>query len=384
MGRRCIAATGQIGQWSSLAMNEQIPSWAYAAALSGLPRQTHSRLRRVLSQNSPEDAWHRVTQSREHVSGIPDNVLSAWRNVSQGEVVRMHDACVSENVVVAVRGDATYPMPLLADPHAPVVVFMMGNSVVGDNKRVGIVGTRYATQAGEHFARTLGRQLSEAGISVVSGLARGIDVNSHRGALAARSGAAPIAVVAGGPNVVYPKEHWREWQNIADRGVIVSESPPGVQPEPFRFPLRNRILAALCNVLVVVESRASGGSMITVDEAAKRGITVMAVPGSPHISPSEGTNALLRDGCPPVTCVDDVLVQLGLDNCMPEYSRENRPRPDARAVSILETMGDTPRTVDEIACLSGRSVVDVAVVLGQLESMGWVGHADGWWEALMR
>jgi DNA processing protein len=230
----------------------------------------------------------------------------------------------------------------------------------------------------------LGEQLSNEHVSVVSGLARGIDVEAHVGSVRSEGGAPPIAVVAGGPDVVYPPEHSNMWRNVAERGVVLSESPPGSTPEPYKFPLRNRILAALSEVLVVVESRSTGGSMTTVREAMKRDITVMAVPGSPHVKPSEGTNDLLRDGCAPVTCVDDVLVMLGLDTRRVGGSHNGRLPPSARGLRILDLMENRPRTLDEIALLSGMPIVDVAVVLGTLEAMGWVAHSDGWWEALTR
>lgn len=346
--------------------------------------QTPVRLRRLLACGTPEEAWLKVMTSSTSIVGIGDSALRAWRATDHGRVAQVTESCVTAQVTVSVRGDETYPSVLLADPHAPSVLFMLGERQPLSMRRVGIVGTRLATQSGRHFARTLGEQLAAEGVSVVSGLARGIDVEAHRGVLAATNGAPPIAVVAGGPDVVYPREHQRIWHEVAENGLIISEYPPGSRPEPYRFPLRNRILAALSEVLVVVESRVTGGSMITVQEAMKRDITVMSVPGSPHVKPSEGTNELLRDGCAPVTCVDDVLVALGLDNRRAVSGSDNREAPPADGLRVLDAMGRQPRTVDEVSLLAGISVVDAAVVLGHLEAKGWVAHSDGWWEALIR
>jgi DNA processing protein len=170
--------------------------------------------------------------------------------------------------------------------------------------------------------------------------------------------------------------------------VVVSEAPPGTPPETHRFPLRNRILAALCDVLVVVESRARGGSMITVREAATRGVTVMAVPGSPSSPVSDGTNALLRDGCAPVTDVEDVLVALslqsgGLPAGLPLRSVDTRRRPDADEQILLAAFAGLPRTCEELVLATGRSRFDTGVALGRLEADGWVSHDNGWWEALL-
>lgn len=365
-------------------MTNQFPAWSYAAALASFPLQTPVRLRRLLACGTPEEAWNMVMNSSTSIIGISDSALGAWRTTDRGLVAYVAESCMNAGVTVGVRGGDAYPSVLLADPHAPAVLFMLGASLSLSARRVGIVGTRLATQSGRHFARTLGEQLAAEGVSIVSGLARGIDVEAHRGVLTATNGAPPIAVVAGGPDVVYPREHQRIWREVVDNGLILSEYPPGSRPEPYRFPLRNRILAALSEVLIVVESRATGGSMITVQEAMKRDITVMSVPGSPHVKPSEGTNELLRDGCAPVTCVDDVLVVLGLDNRRTVSGHDSREAPSADGLRVLDLMGRAPRTVDEVSLLAGLSVVDAAVVLGHLEAKRWVAHSDGWWEALTR
>jgi DNA processing protein len=190
-------------------------------------------------------------------------------------------------------------------------------------------------------------------------------------------------VVASGLDVVYPREHSALWHDVATRGVLMSESPPGCKPDAFRFPLRNRLLAALSEVLVVVESRATGGSMITVEEAAKRGVTVMAVPGSPHVATSEGANLLLAQGCAPVCTVDDVLVALGLDHRRAHPQRDPRPTPSAADRRVVDALLARPLTFDDLVASLGERAVDVALSLGRLEASGWVTCTAGWWEALL-
>lgn len=357
---------------------------AYAAALASLPLQTPRRLRRMLALWSPEEAWNIVINSRASVSGVSDDVLGVWRRADASLVNHIVEQCRARNVWVSVHGDDSYPQALINDIDAPAVLFCIGRQEALHHRRVGIIGTRHATQAGRHFSRELGQQLADHNVTVVSGLARGIDVESHRGALKSTNSPHSVAVVAGGPDVVYPREHAAIWRELPERGLIVSELPPGVHPEPFRFPQRNRILAALSQVLVVVESREAGGSMTTVREAMKRDIAVMAVPGSPHVQVSAGTNGLLRDGCAPVTSVVDVLVALGFERHHMAACVDSRPEPDSVGRRVLATLGDSPRTIDHVSLESGLSVVDIAVSLGRLESQGWVASSDGWWEALNR
>ena len=361
------------------------PQWSYAAALAALPLQTPRRLRRLIDLDQPSVVWEMLRQRERPLDGIDPVVWRAWHGAPASLLDHTTDACIEHNVTVASLRDGAYPAVLLGDPAAPPVLFMRGHPTALLHRRVGIIGTRTATLRGRHFARRLGEELSNEGVCVVSGLARGIDVESHVGALAAslQGAAPPVAVVASGPDVVYPREHANVWSEIAQRGLIVSEAPPGVKPETHRFPMRNRILAGLSEVLVVVESRTTGGSMITVREAMKRDITVMAAPGAVDVVSCEGTNLLLRDGCAPVVSADDVLMALGLDNRRVAEWCDHREPVVGEERRILSVMGRSPRTFDEVALLASRPVVDVAHLLGRMEAKGWVSYEDGWWEALV-
>ena len=366
-------------------MSHRYPEWAYSAELAALPLQTPLRLRRLIGLDTSATVWEMLQAGERPLVGISDAVWRAWHGAGVSLLVSTAEACIDSSVTVVSMRDAPYPPSLLGDPSAPGVLFMIGDAGAIHNRRVGVIGTRHATQRGKYFAKILGTQLSAAGISVVSGLARGIDVESHVGALSlsAENGCPPIAIVASGLDMVYPPEHARIWGEIGRRGLLISESPPGTAPEPHRFPMRNRILAALSEVLVVVESRAAGGSMITVREAMKRDITVLAVPGAPGIAPCEGTNNLLRDGCGPVTDVTDVLVALGLDHRHMTDWCEGRPALHDDERQVMTALGRVPRSMDEVSLGVSMSVVNVAVILGRLEAKGWVANTNGWWEALV-
>lgn len=348
-----------------------VPPWAYAAALAGLPYLPWHRLVSLLRDGEPAEAWDRV---RSGAAG--EAWARAARAVAVEEVARAHRAA---GVAVHLLGRPGYPPPLAGDHQAPAVLFSLGSLDVLHGPRVGVVGTRRCTGYGRDVARRLGRDLSEAGVAVVSGLALGIDGAAHHGALAG-GGGAPVGVVAGGLDVVYPSRHRELWYRVAQAGVLVSEAPVGTRPEAWRFPARNRLIAALSQVVVVVESDHAGGSMHTVRAAEERGTTVMAVPG-PVCSPaSAGTNQLLSDGCAPARDATDVLVALALDGAAP------RPRPDCRRppgpeeASVLEALGWTPASVEQLLARTGLPLGRVAVALARLDQDGWVRGSSGWWE----
>jgi DNA processing protein len=285
-------------------------------------------------------------------------------------------------ISVHLLGRDGYPPELAADAEAPAVCFVMGDATkLGSPARVAIIGTRSATAPGLQLARRLGHDLAAAGVSVVSGLARGIDAAAHRGALSAAA-APPIGVVGSGLDVVYPSGNANVWAAVAESGVLLSEAPPGAPPSAWRFPARNRLIACLADIVVVVESRASGGSMLTVKEAIARGRQVMAVPGAVTSAASDGTNQLIYDGCCPVRDALDVLVALGLTTASRGCGRVGRPRvtgDDGRLLALLD--GGTPLDLETLARNFERSLAETALALDRLESQGWVERNGAWWQA---
>lgn len=370
---------------------------SFAAALAALPLVGPHRLHKLLTRHIPSEAWavvrgeHRAHPSVEALFSREFLGHKLRDRATQDHLQTIHDKCINSDIRTTFIGDSEYPSILAADIAPPAVLFWGGDLGALTQRRVGIVGTRAATAAGRYMASQLGHDLAAHGIAVVSGLARGIDSWAHRGAtnpsLRAEPGSPeigrPVAVVASGLDVIYPRENTQLWRDIHNRGVVLSESPPGTPPEAFRFPLRNRILAALCEVLVVVESRAVGGSMITVEEAQKRDIMVMAVPGSPRTSSSAGTNLLLQQGCAPVVEVGDILVALGLDHrrCFPNtFDSRHQPNDDDRR--ILDLFDNDAVTLDQLMVRSNADLVTTALSLGRLEADGWVVNNSGWWEAV--
>ncbi len=360
-----------------------IPDWAYAAALAALPLQTHTRLRRLLAGGDVQTMWQMVIHSRHVDPRLPQRVTDSWSNVDRDLPVRMFDLCNEREISVVTHIEDEYPLMFRGDPTAPAVVFYKGSLSHLQRRRVAIIGTRHATRRGRHFASELATQLSHHGVAVVSGLARGIDVSAHAGIRDRGIAGSPIAVVASGVDVIYSREHSMIWRWVSENGLIISEAPPGTRPEAHLFPLRNRILACISEIVVVVESGVAGGSMITVREAEKRGRTVMAVPGSPGDEASVGTNALLRDGCAPVTDVSDVLLELSIDHRNAQTFCDARELPTDDEQRVLSALSDGSATIDMLSFRLCVDALTIAVCLGRLEHKGWVAHDRGWWEALI-
>ena len=371
------------------AATSPLPPAAWAAALSGLPALGPARLAALLARWSAEEAWHEVAAGRAHCAPevaarirIPELVASRWRTASlEVDVAAAWDAHRAAGVAVRTPGDDGFPLVLAADLEPPSVLFSRGDVIALDRPRVAVVGTRRCTWAGRSLAAELGAGLAAAGVCVVSGLALGIDAAAHRGALAAGA-APPVAVVGTGLDVVYPRRNAELWAAVAASGAVLSEYPLGTRPEPWRFPARNRLVAALADIVVVVESHARGGSLHTVTAALERDVTVMAVPGPVRGAASAGTNALLVAGAAPVRDAADVLVALGLDSAA---AGRRPPEPelelDAPEADVLAALQQAPATVAQLADRLERDLGPVAVVLAHLEARGLAACSDGWWEA---
>jgi DNA processing protein len=262
------------------------------------------------------------------------------------------------------RSTLGFPPLLRAIHDPPAGLFLRGRSEpeVLSRPAVAIVGARASSGYGASVARSLGRELASAGLVVVSGLARGIDAEAHRGAL---EGAAPtVAVLGCGIDRDYPAAHAELARRVAESGLIVSEYAPGVEPAPWRFPARNRIVAGLCAATVVVEARERSGALITADLALEEGREVFAVPGEITSSLSTGTNALLKLGAVPLTSAADVLGSFGIE--LEAVSAEGSP--------LLELL---PASADELVRKTGLGADEVARELVELELEGRVAMCDG-------
>jgi DNA processing protein len=262
------------------------------------------------------------------------------------------------------RSATDFPPLLRAIHDPPAGLFLRGAAKPGllAQPAVAVVGARASSGYGASVARSLGRELAAAGLVVVSGLARGIDAEAHRGTLEAEG--KTVAVLGCGIDRDYPAAHAELARRVADAGLIVSEYAPGVEPAPWRFPARNRIVAGLCAATVVVEARERSGALITADLALQEGREVFAVPGEITSSLSAGTNALLKLGAAPLTSAADVLASFGIELQLDEGERS----------PLLDLL---PASADELVRKTGLGADEIARTLVELELEGRVASSDG-------
>jgi DNA processing protein len=272
--------------------------------------------------------------------------------------------------------DPDFPPLLEAIHDPPPGLFVRGaaGSEVLLRPTVAVVGARACSPYGAQVARLLGRELAAAGLVVVSGLARGVDGEAHRGALEA--GGTTVAVLGCGIDRDYPAAHAELGARIRESGLAVSEYAPGLEPAPWRFPARNRIIAGLSAVTIVVEARERSGALITADLALEEGREVFAVPGEITSALSSGTNDLLRLGAAPLLSSADVLELFGLTARPPEHV-DLTPTADA----VLTRLRDGPTSADELVRATGLEPGALASALTELELAGRAVAAGGVYRA---
>jgi DNA processing protein len=304
------------------------------------------------------------------------SISSALRTVDVGaEVERIESA----NARVLMLGQAEYPAQLGSLPDAPRVLFLQGSILPEDGRAVALVGTRHPTSYGRKVARSLAEGLARAGVTVVSGLARGIDGIAHKGALDA--GGRTLAVLAGGLLRLYPPEHRNLANEVVASGALLTESSMNQEPLAGLFPARNRIISGLSRVVVIVQAPAKSGALITAERAADQGRTVLAVPGPIDDEASAGCNALIREGAVLCRSVEDVLEELdGVSAVAARAKAEERaaagmpaapvgppPGLDETQRRVWEALGDGSRSIDELAQHLGLAVQTLSGVLMRLE-----------------
>lgn len=270
------------------------------------------------------------------------------------------------------RGAAAYPALLAAIHDPPACLHVRGAAPLSvlSLPAVAVIGSRTCSPYGAQVARSIAREAAAAGAVVVSGLARGVDAEAHRGALEA--GGVTVAVLGCGIDRDYPAAHAALANRIAETGLLVSEYEEGVEPAPWRFPARNRIIAGLCRAVVVVEARERSGALITVDFALEGGREVLAVPGEITSALSRGTNGLLRNGATPLLDPADALDAIGV------VAPERAPvATSAVAAAVLAALADGAGSADEAVRATGLPAGAVAGALTELELSGLVDCAEG-------
>lgn len=354
------------------------------------------RLRLVRSRRVGAVTFHRLMA--EH--GSARAALAALPAIAKAAGVEEYEVCplgvVQAELMrgralgarLLVHGEPDYPAALLNISDAPPLLWAKGDITLLNRPAIGMVGARNASSLGVRMARRLGVGVSEAGFTVVSGLARGIDTAAHEAALEAEG--RTIAVMAGGIDVIYPAENTALAAAIDTSGCRISEHPPGLEPQARHFPLRNRIVASLSCAVIVVEAAAKSGSLITAKAALDYGREVMAVPGHPFDARASGCNILIRDGALLIRGPQDVLESLGApgeampepDMHLPSLPGPTAPQRPLKEVALLHSMildrlGPSPLAEDQLMRDLNVTPAQLAPELLALELEGRVSRQPG-------
>ena len=385
--------------------------WVWFTTLPGLTNR--SKLLLLEHFPSPEDIYYAQPEDLPPVEGLSSSQAALLSDKSTDRAEDVLARCAKGDIFLLTMQDALYPDRLRNIYDPPVLLYGRGRMPLFDEEAaVSVVGTRTCTPYGIYAAEELGYQLAKEGAVVVSGLARGIDGASHRGAL--RAGGFAAAVLGGGVDVVYPAENRRLYEDIAATGVLLSEYPPQTLPEAWHFPVRNRIISGLSVAAVVVEAPVKSGALITAENAMEQGRDVFAIPGPVDAPNSAGCHRLIREGAILATCAWDILGEYesrfphklrraappmpplprlaGEPKLAAEKPKTNASRPEEAEVPALpcltaeELAGlsdeqrtvlralrtDAPLLTDQLAEDSGLPIQRVLPALTLLEISGWV------------
>lgn len=329
------------------------------------------RLRALLDFfGSIETAWQAPYDALRNTglpSKIVDNLIQVRAEVELERIMERLDQC---HVSVFTWEDEDYPRLLKEIDQPPPVIYVRGSILTEDEWAVGIVGTRRMTAYGKQVTEQLASHLAVNGMTVVSGLARGVDAAAHQAAL--HNKGRTFAVLGCGVDVIYPPENRKLADQIMDAGALISEYPLGTQPDSANFPPRNRIISGLSKAVVVVEAGDTSGALITATFAAEQGRDVFAVPGMIVAPQSKGTNRLIRDGARPLLDPNDVIEALHLDRVQ-EYKQARLILPaDEIESAIMTVLSQEALHVDEIQVKSGITMDKLSAALVMMELKGMV------------
>ncbi len=281
----------------------------------------------------------------------------------------------AEGIQVYTWADAEYPIRLKNIPHPPPVLYVRGEILADDHWTVAIVGTRRVTSYGRQVTEQVATYLARQGVTVISGLARGVDGIAHHTALL--QGGRTLAVLGSGVDQIYPPEHRQLAEKIMQHGAIISDYPPGTPPDAVNFPPRNRLISGLSAAVVVIEAGETSGALITATFAAEQGKDVFAVPGGIYSPQSKGTNRLIQQGATPLLDVRDILEQLDIRH-VDQYKQASLMLPaDEVESALLKILQLEPMQIDEIKAQSGLAVEKISAGLTMLELKGLVRQVNG-------
>lgn len=359
------------------------------AALCSIPEIGPVTVRRLIARfGSAKEALKAGMRALAEVEGISEVRATAIKSFAgRAEFEKSLEKAEREGISCVSREMPGYPAPLSDFADSPLVVYIMGEYVPDDRFAVSIVGSRKASYYGLEISDSFAYNLARMGITIISGLARGVDTAAHRGAIKARG--RTIAVLGSGLDVPYPPENHKLMREISENGCVISEFPMGMQPLKENFPRRNRLMSALSLGVVVAEAAKGSGALITARHALEQGREVFAVPGSIKSPSSFGTNELIRAGARMATDAEDVVRELA--PVLKGFIKKSAASPSASKAglskagldispeekALCDILSGEPAHIDEIARLSGRTAASALSTLTALELKGYVNQAEG-------
>lgn len=352
--------------------SDPIVAWIGLCSVPGVGRATFRKL--VERFGSPEAAFAASQDELKSVAGLPAKTIQSiksfpWQKHGEQEIDKARKAGVS----IIKASDDAFPKNLQTAADAPLFLYVKGSIRPEDSTAIAVVGTRTPTHYGLSVTSKLASELASAGCTIVSGMARGIDTQAHKGALAA--GGRTIAVLGCGIDIVYPPENRDLMERIAENGAVVTENPFGTKPESGYFPARNRIISGLALGTVIVEAAEDSGSLITADYTRKQGRILFAVPGNIGSPTSKGTNTLIRQGAILIETAGDVLRMIGKH----EQQKQHRMLPPLsdKEKRIYEALTSEPKHIDKVAAECRCTPGMTGSLLTALELKGLVRQMPG-------
>jgi DNA processing protein len=322
-----------------------------------------------------ESAWN-ASPAELSQAGLGEKVLERFFELkSTLDLKKFRDQIDKQGIRVLIWQDTDYPTHLKEIDQPPPVLYIRGELTPEDRWAVAIVGTRQVTAYGRQVTEELSSALAHNGVTIVSGLARGVDAFAHTAAL--KAGGRTLAVLGSGVDKIYPPEHRKMADNILIQGALVSDYAPGTPPESTNFPPRNRIISGLSMAVVVVEAGETSGALITADFAVEQGREVFAVPGNIMAPQSKGCNRLIANGAHPMLKAEDVLEALDLTRNIERREVRKAVPSDATEAALLEILDLEPLHVDDIRAQSGLPIESITAALTMMELKGMVRQVGG-------
>jgi DNA processing protein len=324
---------------------------------------------------NPETAWNASAEAWLN-AGLNQKIIESFQRVRKGvSLDQVWERIQSLGAQVLTWDDEAYPRLLKEIDQPPPVLYIRGSLILEDDWSVAIVGTRRVTAYGRQVAEEVATTLAHNGVTVVSGLARGVDSIAHQSAISA--GGRTLAVLGNGVDVIYPPENRNLATQIMEHGALVSDYPLGTQPDGINFPPRNRLISGLSKAVIIVEAGSTSGALITATFAAEHGRDVFAVPGNINAPQSQGTNRLIRDGAQPLLDPQDVLEALNLTMITEHRAARVVLPADPIEARLYQMLSQEPRHVDEIRSEANMPIETVSATLAMMELKGMVRQVGG-------